>query len=77
MRKEETFSRRVEMMERILQMQNSSVLNWFLSKGGMMVLATWLSQAANEEQASVLLVILKSLCRASDISNRAKVLLSR
>lgn len=33
----------------------------FLSKGGMMILATWLSQAANEEQTSVLLVILKAL----------------
>lgn len=102
MRKEETFSGQVELMEWILQMQNSSVLNWFLSKGGMMILATWLSQAANEEQTSVLLVILKVLChlplhkalpvhmsailhsvnrlrfyRTSDISNRARVLLSR
>ncbi|RVX20545.1 Homeobox protein LUMINIDEPENDENS [Vitis vinifera] len=57
MRKEETFSGQVELMEWILQMQNSSVLNWFLSKGGMMILATWLSQAANEEQTSVLLVL--------------------
>jgi formate hydrogenlyase subunit 3/multisubunit Na+/H+ antiporter MnhD subunit len=31
----------------------------FLTKGGVMILATWLSQAAVEEQTSVLLVILK------------------
>lgn len=31
----------------------------FLNKGGVMILATWLSQAAVEEQTSVLLVILK------------------
>lgn len=31
----------------------------FLTKGGAMILATWLSQAAVEEQTSVLLVILK------------------
>ncbi|KAF5455199.1 hypothetical protein F2P56_024801 [Juglans regia] len=102
MRKEETFSGQVKLMEWILQIQNSSVLCWFLSKGGVMILATWLSQAAVEEQTSVLLVILKVLChmplhkalpvhmsailqsvnrlrfyRTSDISNRARVLLSR
>ena len=32
----------------------------FLSESGMMILATWLSQAANEEQTSVLLVLLKA-----------------
>lgn len=102
MRKEETFSGQVKLMEWILQIQNSSVLCWFLNKGGVMILATWLSQAAVEEQTSVLLVILKVLChlplhkalpvhmsavlqsvnrlrfyRTSDISNRARVLLSR
>ncbi|KAK7835695.1 homeobox protein luminidependens [Quercus suber] len=110
MRKEETFSGQVKLMEWILQIQNSSVLCWYLSnnflrfltKGGVMILATWLSQAAIEEQTSVLLVILKVLChlplhkalpvhmsailqsvnrlrfyRTSDISNRARVLLSR
>lgn len=102
MRKEETFSGQVKLMEWILQIQNSSVLCWFLTKGGVMILATWLSQAAIEEQTSVLLVILKVLChlplhkalpvhmsailqsvnrlrfyRTSDISNRARVLLSR
>lgn len=30
----------------------------FLTKGGVMILATWLSQAADEEQTSVLIVIL-------------------
>jgi hypothetical protein len=78
------------------------VLIWFLSKGGVLILTTWLSQAASEEQTSVLLLILKVLChlplhkaspenmsailqsvnglrfyRISDISNRAKGLLSR
>ncbi|KAA8549189.1 hypothetical protein F0562_000873 [Nyssa sinensis] len=102
MRKEETFSGQVKVMDWILQIQNSSVLNWFLTKGGLMILATWLSQAATEEQTSVLHVILKVLChlplhkaypvhvsailqsvnrlrfyRTSDISNRARILLSR
>ncbi|BBH10388.1 Homeodomain-like superfamily protein [Prunus dulcis] len=96
MRKEETFSGQVKLMEWILQIQNSSVLC------GVMILATWLSQAAIEEQTSVLLVILKVLChlplhkalpvhmsailrsvnrlrfyRTADVSNRARVLLSR
>ncbi|XP_059659526.1 homeobox protein LUMINIDEPENDENS [Cornus florida] len=102
MRNEETFSGQVKLMEWILQVQNSSVLNWFLTKGSVMILATWLSQAATEEQTSVLHVILKVLChlplhkavpvhmsailqsvnrlrfyRTSDISNRARILLSR
>ncbi|KAL5795538.1 hypothetical protein ACOSQ2_000358 [Xanthoceras sorbifolium] len=102
MRKEETFSGQVKLMEWILQIQNSSVLSWFLTKGGVMVLATWLSQAAVEEQTSVLIVMLKVLAhlplnkalpehmsailqsvnklrfyRSSDISNRARLLLSK
>ncbi|KAB2605182.1 homeobox protein LUMINIDEPENDENS-like [Pyrus ussuriensis x Pyrus communis] len=102
MRKEETFSGQVKLMEWILRIQNSSVLCWFLTKGGVMILVTWLSQAAVEEQTNVLLVILKVLChlplhkalplhmsavlqsvnrlrfyRTADISNRARVLLSR
>lgn len=102
MRKEETFSGQVKLMEWVLQIQNSSILYWFLTKGGIMILATWLSQAVIEEQTSVLHVILKVLChlplqkalpvhmsavlqsvnslrfyRASDISNRARILLSR
>ncbi|KAL1225132.1 Homeobox protein LUMINIDEPENDENS [Cardamine amara subsp. amara] len=92
----------VKLMEWIMQIQDSSVLIWFLSKGGVLILTTWLSQAAMEEQTSVLLLILKVLChlplhkaspenmsailqsvnglrfyRMSDISNRAKGLLSR
>ncbi|XP_022854667.1 homeobox protein LUMINIDEPENDENS-like isoform X1 [Olea europaea var. sylvestris] len=62
MRKEELFSGQVKLMEWILQIQNSSVLYWFLTNGGVMILATWLSQAASEEQTSVLNVILKVLC---------------
>ncbi|XP_052196130.1 homeobox protein LUMINIDEPENDENS [Diospyros lotus] len=62
MRKEETFSGQVKLMEWILQVQNPSVLYWFLTKDGVMILATWLSQAATEEQTSVLHVILKVLC---------------
>ncbi|CAA2987680.1 homeobox LUMINIDEPENDENS [Olea europaea subsp. europaea] len=62
MRKEELFSGQVKLMEWILQIQNPSVLNWFLTNGGVMILATWLSQAASEEQTSVLNVVLKVLC---------------
>ncbi|KAI3773128.1 hypothetical protein L6452_04328 [Arctium lappa] len=102
LRKEETFSGQVKLMEWILRIQNASVLYWFLTNGGVMILATWLSQAAIEEQTSVLHIILRVLChlplhkslpahmsailqsvnklrfyRGSDISNRAKSLLSR
>ncbi|XP_050367171.1 homeobox protein LUMINIDEPENDENS [Argentina anserina] len=102
MRIEETFSGQVKLLELILRIQNSSVLCWFLTKGGVMILVTWLTQAADEEQTSVLLVILKVFChlplskalpvhmsailqsvnrlrfyRTSEISNRARVLLSR
>ncbi|CAJ1878956.1 unnamed protein product [Sphenostylis stenocarpa] len=102
MQKEETFSGQEKLMEWILTIQNFSVLLWFLSRGGGITLATWLSKAAVEEQTSVLLLILKVLChlplhkaipmhisailqsvnklrfyRTSDISNRARVLLSK
>ncbi|KAK7337417.1 hypothetical protein VNO77_17990 [Canavalia gladiata] len=102
MEKEETFSGQEKLMEWILMIQNFSVLLWFLTRGGAMTLATWLSKAAVEEQTSVLLLILKVLChlplhkafpthisailqsvnklrfyRTSDISNRARVLLSK
>nr|XP_043619577.1 homeobox protein LUMINIDEPENDENS [Erigeron canadensis] len=102
LRKEETFSGQVKLMEWILQIQNASVLFWFMTNGGVMILASWLSQAAIEEQTSVLHVILRVLChlplhkalpahmsailqsvnklrfyRGSDISKRAKTLLSR
>ncbi|KAM1475349.1 hypothetical protein ACFX2I_031262 [Malus domestica] len=102
MRKEETFSGQVKLMEWIMRIQNSSVLCWFLTNGGVIILVTWLSEAAVEEQTSVLLVILKVLChlplhkalplhmsavlqsvnrlrfyRTPDISNRARILLSR
>ncbi|ESQ37919.1 hypothetical protein EUTSA_v10028403mg [Eutrema salsugineum] len=52
----------VKLMEWIMQIQDSSALIWFLSKGGVLILTTWLSQAAIEEQTSVLLLILKVLC---------------
>ncbi|MED6206592.1 hypothetical protein PIB30_028309 [Stylosanthes scabra] len=102
MEKEESFSGQEKLMEWILTIQNFSVLLWFLTRGGVMILATWLSVAAVEEQTSVLLLILKVLChlplhkalpthisailqcvnrlrfyRTSDISNRARVLLSK
>lgn len=102
MRKEETIGGQVKLMEWILQIQNSSLLLWFLTNGGVMILVTWLSQAASEEQTSVLHTILKVLCHLplqkalpvhmsailqsvnslrfynkSDISNRARNLLSR
>ncbi|OIV95410.1 hypothetical protein TanjilG_06279 [Lupinus angustifolius] len=60
MRKEETFSGQEKLMEWILTVQNFSVLLWFLTKGGVIILATWLSTAAVEEQTSVLLLILKA-----------------
>ncbi|XP_042061731.1 homeobox protein LUMINIDEPENDENS-like [Salvia splendens] len=59
MRKEESFSGQVKLIRWILRITNPSVLNWFLAEGGLMILATWLSEAATEEQTSVLLVILK------------------
>ncbi|XVE73272.1 hypothetical protein DITRI_Ditri11bG0104000 [Diplodiscus trichospermus] len=62
MQKEETFSGQVKLIEWILQIQNPSVRHWFLNKGGVMILATWLSQAAVEEQTTVLFIILKVLC---------------
>ncbi|KAI3407674.1 uncharacterized protein J3R85_020817 [Psidium guajava] len=102
MGKEETFSGQVKLMEWILRIENSSVLSWFMTKGGVMILATWLSQAATEEQTSVLSIILEVLShlplhkalpsqlsavlqtvnrlrfyRTSDVSNRAKALLSK
>ncbi|PWA91454.1 homeodomain-like, Transcription factor IIS [Artemisia annua] len=102
LRKEETFNGQVKLMEWILQMKNAAVLYWFLTNGGVMILASWLSQAAIEEQTTVLHVILRVLChlplhkalpahmsailqsvnklrfyRGSDISKRAKTLLSR
>ncbi|KAL8149044.1 hypothetical protein AgCh_006159 [Apium graveolens] len=102
MRKEDKFSGQVKLMEWILQIQDSTVLHWFSTKGGVMILATWLGQAAMEEQTTVLHVIIKVLChlplhkalpahmsailqsvnklrfyRSSDISNRARVLLSK
>lgn len=61
MKKEKSFSGQVKLMESILQIENPSVLSWLLIKGGLMILATWLSQAAMEEQTSVLNIILKVL----------------
>ncbi|KAL1542661.1 homeobox protein LUMINIDEPENDENS [Salvia divinorum] len=102
MRKEESFSGQVKLIRWILRITNPSVLNWFLTEGGLMILATWLSEAATEEQTSVLVVILKvfdylpvskalpghmsailqsvnklRFYRASDISNRARSMLSK
>ncbi|KAL9228169.1 hypothetical protein vseg_003778 [Gypsophila vaccaria] len=102
MKKEESFSGQVKLMEWILRIENPSVLSWFLSKDGVMILDSWLSEAASEEQTSVLSVVLKVFChlplqqalpvhmsvllqgvnrlrfyRVADISNRARVLLSK
>uniref|UniRef100_A0A803NB61 Homeobox domain-containing protein n=1 Tax=Chenopodium quinoa TaxID=63459 RepID=A0A803NB61_CHEQI len=60
--KEETFSGQVKLMDWILQIENPTILCWFLTKGGVMILATWLSQAATEEQTSVISAVLKVLC---------------
>ncbi|CAL9146506.1 homeobox protein LUMINIDEPENDENS [Musa acuminata AAA Group] len=102
MRKEDTFSGQVKLLEWVLCIQNTAVLIWFSNNGGISILATWLSQAATEEQTTMLLVIFKVLYhlplhkalpvhmsaivpavnrlrfyRTSDISNRARILLSR
>ncbi|KAL6616659.1 hypothetical protein ACP70R_038929 [Stipagrostis hirtigluma subsp. patula] len=61
MRKEETFSGQVKLMEWILQINNVTVLSWFLTMGGLTIVSTWLSQAASEEQTSVIIVIFKVL----------------
>ncbi|KAK1279129.1 Homeobox protein LUMINIDEPENDENS [Acorus gramineus] len=61
MQKEETFSGQVKLLEWILQIQNSAVLDWFLEKGGVMILAKWLNEAALEEQTTALLIMLKVL----------------
>ncbi|KAL8151411.1 hypothetical protein V2J09_021219 [Rumex salicifolius] len=61
MRNEDTFTGQVKLMEWILQIKNPFVHCWFLTRGGLMILATWLSQAASEEQTSVLYVVLKVL----------------
>ncbi|WOL11827.1 homeobox protein LUMINIDEPENDENS-like [Canna indica] len=61
MRKEQTFSGQVKLIEWVLRIQNSAVLNWFSNNGGVTILATWLNEAAAEEQTTVLLVILKVL----------------
>ncbi|KAK1319723.1 Homeobox protein LUMINIDEPENDENS [Acorus calamus] len=61
MQKEETFSGQVKLLEWILQIQNSAVLDWFLEKGGVMILAKWLNEAALEEQTTALLIMLKAM----------------
>ncbi|GJN16824.1 hypothetical protein PR202_gb03847 [Eleusine coracana subsp. coracana] len=38
---------------------NVTILSWFLTMGGLTIVSTWLSQAAVEEQTSVILVIFK------------------
>ncbi|KAF9622203.1 hypothetical protein IFM89_030061 [Coptis chinensis] len=59
MRKEVIFSGQAKLMEWILQIQNSAV---FVTKGGLMMLVAWLSEAALEEQTTVLLVVFQVLC---------------
>ncbi|WVZ67528.1 hypothetical protein U9M48_016590 [Paspalum notatum var. saurae] len=61
MRKEETFSGQVKLMEWILQINNVTVLGWFVTMDGLTIMSTWLSQAAIEEQTSVIHVIFKVL----------------
>nr|XP_051227999.1 homeobox protein LUMINIDEPENDENS isoform X3 [Lolium perenne] len=61
MRKEETFSGQVKLMQWILQINNAMILSWFLTMGGLTIVSTWLSEAATEEQTTVILVIFKVL----------------
>ncbi|GJS18024.1 hypothetical protein Tco_0412496, partial [Tanacetum coccineum] len=57
LRIEETYNGQVKLTEWILQMQNVVVLYWFLKNGGVMILDSWPSQAAIEEQTTVIHVI--------------------
>ncbi|GKA43622.1 homeobox protein luminidependens isoform X2, partial [Tanacetum coccineum] len=52
LRKEETYNGQAKLTEWILQMPNDVVLYWFLTNGGVMILASWPVQAAIEEQCS-------------------------
>ncbi|EAY77119.1 hypothetical protein OsI_05081 [Oryza sativa Indica Group] len=61
MRKENTFSGQVKLMESILQINNVTVLSWFLTMGGLAIVSTWLGQAVTEEQTTVILVVFKVL----------------
>ncbi|KAF0923461.1 hypothetical protein E2562_006352 [Oryza meyeriana var. granulata] len=61
MRKENTFSGQVKLMESILQINNVTVLSWFLTMGGLAIVSTWLGEAVTEEQTTVILVIFKVL----------------
>ncbi|KAL5226483.1 hypothetical protein ABZP36_014748 [Zizania latifolia] len=61
MRKENTFSGQVKLMEWILQINNATVLSWFLTMGGLTIMSTWLGEATTEEQTTVILVIFKVL----------------
>lgn len=62
MRKESTFSGQVQLLERILQIHDQTVLCWFVTKGGIPILAKWLTLASVEEQTTVLHVLFKVLC---------------
>lgn len=61
MRKENTFSGQVKLMESILQINNVTVLSWFLTMGGLAIVSMWLGQAVTEEQTTVILVVFKVL----------------
>lgn len=62
MRKESTFSGQVQLLERILQIHDQTVLCRFVTKGGIPILAKWLTLASVEEQTTVLHVLFKVLC---------------
>lgn len=61
MRKESTFSGQVQLLERILQIHDQAVLCRFVTKGGIPILAKWLTLASVEEQTTVLQVLFKVL----------------
>eukprot|EP00252_Welwitschia_mirabilis_P026467 TRINITY_DN8696_c0_g1_i1.p1 TRINITY_DN8696_c0_g1~~TRINITY_DN8696_c0_g1_i1.p1 ORF type:complete len:1187 (-),score=265.59 TRINITY_DN8696_c0_g1_i1:419-3979(-) len=61
MRKENTFSGQVDLLDKILKIQDHKILFWFVSKGGLPILAKWLGVAYTEEQTTVLDIIFKVL----------------
>ncbi|KAG8054046.1 hypothetical protein GUJ93_ZPchr0001g29701 [Zizania palustris] len=59
--KQEEVAPGVKLMEWILQINNATVLSWFLTMGGLTIMSTWLGEATTEEQTTVILVIFKVL----------------
>ncbi|GAB4841149.1 hypothetical protein Ancab_021893 [Ancistrocladus abbreviatus] len=61
MREAKTFSGQEALMKEILKMKKTSVLCWFVTNGGLVILAAWLNEAIEEEQTSFLSVAVEVL----------------